>query len=57
MSFIQTLKEMLIPDTEPGVAYRCTDCGEVVDAPREHCPACGSTEIREEEGFDMRPDG
>ena len=56
MSLIDTLKDMLIPDTEPGVNFRCVECGETFDAPRERCPECGSTEIKEEGGFDMRPD-
>ena len=56
MSFLETLKDMLIPDTEPGIRYRCTECEEAFDEPHEHCPECGSTDIKEEEGFEMRPD-
>lgn len=56
MGIVQTLREMLIPDTETGVVYRCTNCGETFDDVHGECPACGSTEIKEEEGFELRPD-
>lgn len=55
MGIIGTVKEMLVPDTEPGVGYECVECGERFDEARETCPNCGSTEIKEVEGFDMRP--
>lgn len=56
MSLLDTLKDMLVPDTMRGIQYRCTNCGETFDSAHEHCPECGSTEIKEEGGFDMRPD-
>lgn len=56
MGIIERLKDMLIPDTDSGVVYRCTDCGETFDTAHEHCPECGSSEIEEREGFEMRPD-
>lgn len=56
MGFVERLKDMLVPDTEPGVVYQCTDCGETFEAAHEQCPECGSDEIEEKEGFDMRPD-
>jgi Zn finger protein HypA/HybF involved in hydrogenase expression len=56
MGIVDTLKGMLVPDNEPGVALECTDCGETFDEPLGQCPNCGSTEVKEIEGFDMRPD-
>lgn len=56
MGILATIKDMLVPDTEPGVRYTCANCGATFDTARETCPECGSTEIKEEEGFDMRPD-
>ena len=47
---------MLVPDTKRGIRYRCTNCGETFGSAHEHCPACGSTDIKEEGGFDMRLD-
>ena len=55
MSFVDKLKDALFPDADPGVIYRCTECGTPFDEPRERCPECGSAEIKEEEGFQMRP--
>lgn len=55
MGIVETIKDMLVPDTEPGVALECTDCGTTFDEPRERCPECGSTEVKEIEGFEMRP--
>ncbi|WP_313691869.1 zinc ribbon domain-containing protein [Halorarum halobium] len=57
MSVLQRLRDVLVPDTERGIVYECANCGHVVEEPRERCPECGSTEIIEQEGFDMRPDG
>jgi rubrerythrin len=56
MGFIQNLKEMLAPDTEGGVVYRCAECGATFETAAEECPECGSTAIEEDQGFDMRPD-
>lgn len=56
MSLIETIKDMLVPDTERGIVHECANCGEVLEEPRRRCPECGSTEIVEREGFDMRPD-
>ena len=56
MGLLSTVKDMLVPDTDPGVVYECTNCGYDFDEARERCPECGSTEIVEREGFDMRPD-
>lgn len=56
MSIFGTLKDMLVPDTDRGVVYRCAECGETFETARERCPDCGSEEIEEAEGFDMRPD-
>lgn len=55
MSFVDKLKDALFPDADPGVIYRCTECGTPFDEPREQCPECGSADIKEEEGFQMRP--
>jgi predicted RNA-binding Zn-ribbon protein involved in translation (DUF1610 family) len=55
MSLVDSLKEMLVPDTEPGVVYECAECGERFDDARAHCSNCGSNEIKEQEGFDFRP--
>ncbi len=56
MDIVDTLKGMLVPDNEPGIALKCTDCGEEFDEPLDSCPNCGSTDVKEVEGFDMRPD-
>lgn len=56
MGFVQRLKDALFPSTEPGVVLRCTDCGAAFEEPRDRCPECGSPEIKEEEGFEMRPE-
>lgn len=56
MSILDTLKDMLVPDTEPGVQYECANCGERFDEARHECPEYGSTEIKEVGGFDARPD-
>ena len=55
MGIIETVKDMLIPDNEPGVTLECTNCGETFDEPHGACPNCGSEEVKEREGFDMRP--
>lgn len=55
MSLIRTLKDMFVPETEHGVVIRCTDCGATFEESHAHCPECGSTDVKEEEGFDMRP--
>lgn len=55
MKIVETIKDMLVPDTERGVELECTNCGETFDEPRERCPECGSAEIKETEGFEMRP--
>lgn len=56
MSVLDTIKDMLIPDTERGVKYECVECGERFETARKRCPECGAREIMEVEGFDMRPD-
>lgn len=56
MGIVDTLKDMLVPDTEHGVQLECTNCGERFDEPWEECPQCGSTDVKEVEGFDMAPD-
>jgi uncharacterized OB-fold protein len=56
MSLVETIKDMLVPDNEPGVALECTECGQRFDEARSHCPNCGSEDVKEVEGFDMRPD-
>lgn len=56
MGIIDTVRDILVPDTEPGVQYECVECGERFDTAREDCPNCGSTAVKEVEGFDMRPD-
>ncbi|WP_164471788.1 hydrogenase maturation nickel metallochaperone HypA [Halosimplex salinum] len=56
MGIVDTIRDLLVPDTEPGVHLQCTSCGAEFDAPREHCPECGSTDVKEVEGFDMAPD-
>ena len=56
MGVLDTIKDMVVPDTEGGVQYKCTQCGETFDEARERCPECGSTETKEVGGFDMRPD-
>jgi rubrerythrin len=56
MGVLDTIKDMLVPDTEPGVQYECIECGETFERDYQQCPVCGSTEIKEIEGFDMRPD-
>ena len=56
MSLMDTVKDMLVPDTEPGIVYECANCGYELEDARARCPECGSTEIIEQEGFDMRPD-
>lgn len=55
MSLVDKLKDTLFADTDPGVIYRCTGCGAPFDEPRERCPDCGSAEIEEEDGLQMRP--
>lgn len=55
MGIIDSIKDMLVPDTEPGVAYECDECGERFETAEQHCPNCGSTDIKEVEGFEMRP--
>lgn len=56
MGIVDTIRDMLVPDNESGVALRCTECGATFDEPLGECPECGSTEVKEVEGFDMRPD-
>lgn len=55
MSLISKLKDAIVPQTERGIRYRCTNCDNGFEEAREHCPECGSTEIKEEEGFEFRP--
>lgn len=55
MGLLDTVKDMLVPDTEPGIAFECMECGERFDEARDTCPNCGSTEMKEVEGFEMRP--
>lgn len=55
MSLFSKLKDALVPQTEKGVRYRCVDCGTTFDEARAECPECGSTSIKEEEGFELRP--
>jgi uncharacterized OB-fold protein len=56
MSLLDTLKQMLVPDTESGVWYECAECGAEFDTARERCQECGSTDLKETESFDMRPE-
>lgn len=56
MGITDTIREVLVPDTEPGVRYMCTSCGEEFDTAEGTCPDCGSTDIKEVQGFDVRPD-
>ena len=56
MGVLDTIKDMVVPDTEGGVQNKCTECGATFDEAREHCPECGSTAVKEVGGFDMRPD-
>lgn len=55
MSLLDKLRDALVPQTEKGIRYRCTNCDEKFDEPHAQCPNCGSTEIKEEEGFEFRP--
>lgn len=55
MGLIDSLKEALVPQTERGVRYECVECGTQFDTARERCPECESTEIKEVEGFELRP--
>lgn len=56
MSLVSAVKEILVPDTERGVEYECVECGKRFETARKRCPECGSREIMEVEGFEMRPD-
>lgn len=56
MRILQRLKDALVPSTDPGVVFECTECGATFEEPREDCPECGSSEIKEEEGFELRPE-
>lgn len=55
MGIIDSIKDALIPQTEKGVRHRCTNCDARFDESYQECPECGSTEIKEEEGFELRP--
>lgn len=55
MGLVDTLKEMLSSDTGGGVEYECVECGNRFDTARERCPECGSTGVKEVEGFEVRP--
>lgn len=55
MGLIEKLKDAVIPRTEKGVRYRCTNCDAQLDESHAECPECGSTDIKEEEGFELRP--
>jgi len=55
MGLLDVVKDMLVPDTEPGIAFECMEGGERFDEARDTCPNCGSTEMKEVEGFEMRP--
>lgn len=55
MGFLQSLKDAISPNTDAGLHYECTDCGETFDTARKRCPMCGSTETKEVDGFEMRP--
>jgi rRNA maturation endonuclease Nob1 len=57
MGLLDSIKEMFGSGTEPGIVYECAECGERFDEAHHTCPECGSTEILEREGFEMRPDG
>ncbi|MFC4552199.1 MULTISPECIES: hydrogenase maturation nickel metallochaperone HypA [Halorussus] len=56
MGIVDTIKDVLVSDNEPGVALKCTECGETFDEPLDSCPNCGSDDVKEVGGFDMRPD-
>lgn len=54
MSVFERLKR-LVSGPESGVVFECADCGERIEADREQCPDCGSTELVEKEAFEVRP--
>ena len=56
MGILDSIKRMFVPDTDRGIVYECANCGARFEETRHECPECGSTEILEREGFDMRPD-
>ncbi|NEU57291.1 hydrogenase maturation nickel metallochaperone HypA [Halorussus sp. MSC15.2] len=56
MGIVDSLKRMVTSDGETGVELKCTECGETFERPLDHCPNCGSDDVKEVGGFDMRPD-
>jgi rRNA maturation endonuclease Nob1 len=56
MGVLDTVKDMLVPDTRRGVELECTDCGATFEEPLDRCPECGSANVKEVGGFDMAPD-
>lgn len=55
MGIVDAIREMVRSD-ESGVELKCTECGETFEEPLGRCPNCGSDEVKEVGGFDMRPD-
>lgn len=55
MGIVDSIKEYLGATADRGVQYECVECGTRFDTARETCPECGSDEIKEVEGFEMRP--
>jgi uncharacterized OB-fold protein len=55
MGIIESVKDILVPETEEGIALECVECGTRYDPDRERCPECGAVESKEVGGFEMRP--
>jgi predicted RNA-binding Zn-ribbon protein involved in translation (DUF1610 family) len=55
MGIVDSFRELLVPDTEPGIVHECANCGEQFDKVHHDCPNFGSTEIIEQEGVDFQP--
>ncbi|MFC4358453.1 zinc ribbon domain-containing protein [Halobium salinum] len=56
MSILQRLRSMLTPDTDRGVKFECSACGETFESDHATCPNCGSDNVVERESFEMRPE-
>lgn len=56
MGLVDALRDMFVPNENPGIQYECANCGERFETPRGECPVCGSTEIAAVGSFDVRPD-
>ena len=57
MGILGSIKRMFGSTADRGIVYECVECGETFDTAHHECPECGSTEIIEREGFEMRPGG